>query len=73
MDTSDRSRLLAAGKSVDEIQEYLGVDSLAYLSLDGLLASTGGQAGGFCSACLTGDYPTEVPVAIGKFALETTS
>ncbi len=73
MDTSDRSRLLAAGKSVDEIQEYLGVDSLAYLSLGGLLASTGGQAGGFCSACLTGDYPTEVPVAIGKFALETTS
>ncbi len=73
MDTSDRSRLLAADKTVEEIQEYLGVDSLAYLSLDGLLSSTGAQIDAFCTACLSGDYPTEVPVTIGKFALESTS
>ncbi len=69
MDTSDCSRLLAADKSVEEIRDFLKVDSLAYLSLDGLLGSTGST--GFCTACLSGDYPTEVPVELTKFALES--
>ncbi len=68
MDTSDRSRLLAAERSVDEIREFLEVDSLAYLSIDGLMAAAGG--GSFCNACLTGEYPTDVSAEAGKFVLE---
>lgn len=70
MDTGDRSTLLAAGKQVAEIAEYLEVDSLAYLDLDELVAATGAPADGFCTACLSGDYPTEVPISGDKFILE---
>jgi amidophosphoribosyltransferase len=70
MDTGDRSTLLAAGRSVEEIAEFLGVDSLAYLDLERLIKATGASADGFCTACLSGSYPTEVPVADAKFVLE---
>jgi len=70
MDTGDRSTLLAAGKSVDEIAEFLEVDSLAYLDLDRLIKATGASADGFCTACLSGSYPTDVPIADTKFVLE---
>ena len=70
MDTSDRSQLLAAEKSVDEIRDYINADSLAYLSLQGLRDATGADPAGFCTACLSGDYPTEVPVQLGKHVLE---
>ena len=70
MDTGDRSTLLAAGRSVDQIAEQLGVDSLVYLDLDNLIASTGASADSFCTACLSGDYPTDVPVTDSKFLLE---
>ncbi len=69
MDTSDRSKLLAADMTVEEIRSFLEADSLSYLSIEGLLAASGHD--GFCTACLTGDYPTVVPVEGGKFALET--
>jgi amidophosphoribosyltransferase len=72
MDTGDRSTLLAAGKSEDEIARFLGVDSLAYLELDRLIAASGGDPGTFCTACLSGDYPTDVPVGDRKYALEKT-
>jgi amidophosphoribosyltransferase len=70
MDTGDRSTLLAADRTVDEVAGYLGVDTLAYLDLDRLLAATGADAGGFCTACLSGDYPTAVPEADAKYSLE---
>lgn len=70
MDTSDQSKLLAARMSVDEIREFLGVDTLGYLSIDGLLDSTGAPAESFCTACLTGTYPTEIEEDAGKFVLE---
>ena len=70
MDTGDRSTLLAAGRSVEEIRQFLGVDSLAYLELDPLIKATGASTDGFCTACLSGSYPTEVPVADAKFVLE---
>ena len=68
MDTSERSTLLAANRSEDEIATFLEVDSLAYLSLDGLVASLQEARQDFCTACLTGDYPT--PVGPTKFVLE---
>ena len=45
-----------------EIEEYLGVDSLAYLCLENLVAAIDAPGAGFCTACLTGDYPVPVPV-----------
>jgi len=70
MDTGDRSELLAANLSVGEIQEYLGVDSLAYLTLDRLMEATGAVNAGFCDACLTGEYPVEVEIGQRKSVLE---
>lgn len=70
MDTSDRSTLIAAQMGVDEIRDHIGADSLGYLSLDGLLSATGVSDAGFCTACLSGDYPTEVPESADKFQLE---
>jgi amidophosphoribosyltransferase len=70
MDTSDRSTLIAARMEVDEIRHHLDADSLGYLSLPGLLAATGVE--GFCTACLSGDYPTPVPDQGSKFVLEGT-
>lgn len=70
MDTPDRAHLLAAARSVAEIQDSLEVDSLGYLSLDGLLEATGAGSGGMCSACFSGDYPTSVPIDADKLLLE---
>ena len=72
MDTGDRSTLLAADRTVDEIATFLDVDSLAYLELDRLIRATGVEGAGFCTACLSGEYPTEVPGGDSKFALEVT-
>ena len=70
MDTGDRADLIAANMNVGEIQDFLGVDSLAYITIDRLLEATGATNAGFCSACLTGDYPVEVPVDLRKDVLE---
>jgi amidophosphoribosyltransferase len=70
MDTSDRSTLIAASLGVEEIRERVGADSLGYLSLQGLLEATGVADAGFCTACLSGEYPTDVPEAADKFQLE---
>jgi amidophosphoribosyltransferase len=70
LDTGKRSDLLAADMSVGEIADYLGVDSLAYLEIDRLIAATGSGADSFCAACFTGDYPVPVPEYDTKHALE---
>ncbi|MBW3627039.1 MAG: amidophosphoribosyltransferase [Actinobacteria bacterium] len=71
MDTGARSELLAAERTVEEIREYLGADSLAYLTLDRLMDATGAVSAGFCSACLTDNYPVEVPVSMHQGVLES--
>ena len=71
MDTGRRSELLAADMSVGEIRDFLGVDSLAYLELDRLVAATGAAPDGFCTACLSGDYPVQVPEHDAKLVLES--
>jgi len=70
MDTGTRSELLAANLTVDEIREYLEVDSLTYLTLDRLVEATGAVGAGFCDACLTGTYPIDIPVNLSKGVLE---
>jgi amidophosphoribosyltransferase len=61
IDTPNREELIAANMSVDEIAGVLGVDSLGYLSLDGMLESVPSGPAGFCHACFSGDYPTPPP------------
>ena len=60
VDTPSKRQLIAANKSLDEICEYIGADSLAYLSLEGLKNACGdGENTTYCTACYTGKYPTE--------------
>jgi amidophosphoribosyltransferase len=59
IDTPDRGELLAATKTLEEIAEFIGCDSLDFISLKNLRDAIG-EAGGFCDACLTGNYPTKV-------------
>ncbi|MGC8480808.1 MAG: amidophosphoribosyltransferase, partial [Acidimicrobiales bacterium] len=61
IDTPSRPDLLAANRAVDEMKEFLGADSLAFLALDALRAAVGAESG-FCDACLTGSYPTSLEV-----------
>ncbi len=61
VDTPSKKQLIAANKSVEEIREYIGADSLAYLSLEGLKRACGeGEQISYCSACYTGKYPTDI-------------
>jgi amidophosphoribosyltransferase len=74
VDTPSKKELIAANKSVEEIREFIGADSLAYLSLPGLKKACGdGEKTTYCSACYTGAYPTNwvdveeiQPVSISK-------
>jgi len=61
IDTPSRDELIAARLTPDEIAKDLGVDSLGYLSLEGMLQSVPGGPHGFCHACFSGDYPTAPP------------
>ncbi len=61
LDTDTQEQLIAARHSVSEIEATIGVDSLSYLSWEGMLRATGDDPQRFCSACFTGDYPIEIP------------
>lgn len=63
IDTPTKSELIASSKTVEQIREHLGVDTLGYLSLEGMLraAGGGGDTSQFCHACFSGQYPTAVP------------
>jgi amidophosphoribosyltransferase len=62
IDTPTKSELIASHHDVEQIRAHLGVDTLGYLSLDGMLqaAAGAGDPGDFCHACFSGDYPTEI-------------
>ncbi len=62
IDTPRRSELIAATHTLDEIREYLDADSVAYLSLEGLLSSVGPDRANYCSSCYTGIYPVAAPL-----------
>jgi amidophosphoribosyltransferase len=70
MDTGSRAELLAANMTFGEIQVYLGVESLAYLTIENLERAVGAPGAGFCNACLTGDYPVTVSPTLHKGVLE---
>jgi amidophosphoribosyltransferase len=64
IDMADQHELIAAGRPVEEVRRRLGAESLAYLSLEGLQAAIRQPAERFCRACLTGEYPTEIPPSL---------
>ncbi len=70
IDLADPEEMIAHDKSVDEIRDYIGATSLAYLSHDGLVAATQRPESELCRACLTGNYPTAVPEEHGKLRFE---
>jgi amidophosphoribosyltransferase len=70
IDMPTRHELVASDLSVEEIRRFVGADSLGYLSLEGMVAATGGPKDDFCRACFDGEYPIEVPEGTGKFLLE---
>jgi len=61
IDTPTKAELIASSHSLDEIRRHLGVDSLGYLSLDGMKRAAGGNTDEFCHACFSGQYPTAIP------------
>jgi amidophosphoribosyltransferase len=61
VDTPDRSELIAAKHSLEEIRAFVEADSLAYLSLEGLMRAVGSGSGSYCSSCYTGIYPIAFP------------
>jgi len=70
VDMATRWELIAARKTIPEIREYLGADSLGYLSLDGLIRAVDLPRDIFCLACFTGVYPIPVQMEMDKLALE---
>ncbi|MDZ8053038.1 MAG: amidophosphoribosyltransferase [Aulosira sp. ZfuVER01] len=69
IDTDTQDQLIAATKSVEEIAKQLEVDTLAYLSWEGMLEATGEDTNNFCSACFTGDYPVPIPEQVRRAKL----
>jgi len=61
VDTPRRSELIAATHTLQEIRGYLDADSVAYLSLEGMLSAVGDGKGHYCSSCYTGQYPVAFP------------
>jgi amidophosphoribosyltransferase len=70
VDMATKWELIAAKKTVPEIREHLGADSLGYLSLDGLIRAVDLPKDIFCLACFTGAYPIPVQIEMDKLALE---
>jgi amidophosphoribosyltransferase len=71
VDMATRWELIAAQKTIPEIRDFIGADSLGYLSIDGLIKAVALPKDIFCLACFTGDYPIPVQLEMDKLALET--
>jgi amidophosphoribosyltransferase len=71
IDMATRRELIAAHKSVPEIREWIGADSLGYQSIEGLIEAVDLPREALCLACFTGDYPVPIQLEMDKFALET--
>jgi amidophosphoribosyltransferase len=74
IDFSTKGELIAAKKSIEELRKFLGLDTLHYLTLEGLLESTGADNGenSFCKACFDGCYPVDFDGSLTKNCLEMT-
>ncbi|MCH9011175.1 MAG: amidophosphoribosyltransferase, partial [Chloroflexi bacterium] len=70
IDMANQSELIASNKSVEEIREFVGADSLEYLSHEGLIKAVALPKENHCMACFTGKYPIPVQLQMNKLALE---
>ena len=73
VDMATRQELIASHKTVEEIRDFIGADSLGYLSVDGLLKAVDLPRETFCMACFVGDYPIPVQLQMDKLALENSA
>ncbi|MCH2310118.1 MAG: amidophosphoribosyltransferase [SAR202 cluster bacterium] len=71
VDMAKKSELIASNMSVEEITEHLKVDSLGFLSNDGLLKSISGERNQYCMGCFTGNYPIPIQLEMDKLVLES--
>jgi amidophosphoribosyltransferase len=71
VDMATRWELIAAQKTVPQVRDFIGADSLGYLSIDGLVKAVALSKDTFCMACFTGDYPIPVQLEMDKLALES--
>jgi amidophosphoribosyltransferase len=70
IDFASRAELIANAGDVEAVRRSIGADTLAYVSLEGLIAATEQPKNRLCTACFTGDYPIEIPDQVGKHVLE---
>jgi amidophosphoribosyltransferase len=70
IDMPTREELIASSQTVEQIRKFLDVDSLGYLSLNGMLSLHSLEGKDFCSACFSGKYPTKIENNCGKHVLE---
>jgi amidophosphoribosyltransferase len=70
IDFPTKKELIASNQSVKQIAKYLGLDSLEYLSIEGMLKSMTQAGNDFCTACFSGDYPVKLPKKLSKYTLE---
>jgi amidophosphoribosyltransferase len=73
VDMATRWELIAAQKTIPEIRDFIGADSLGYLSIDGLVKAVALPKDIFCMACFTGDYPIPVQLEMDKLVLESSA
>jgi amidophosphoribosyltransferase len=70
IDFPDRSKLMAANNTLEEIRKYLNADSLFYLSQGGMVKATGLPGNSFCMACYDGNYPVPYDPKVDKHLIE---
>lgn len=71
VDMAKKSELIASNMTVEEITEHLKVDSLGFLSNNGLLKSISGERDQYCMGCFTGNYPIPIQLEMDKLVLES--
>ncbi len=70
IDFPDEKKLIANNMTIDQIREFLKVDSIGYLSIEGMMRAIGRPAGNFCRACWDGEYPVPLGGALDKYVIE---
>jgi amidophosphoribosyltransferase len=70
IDFPTKEELIASSRSIEEIRDYIGLDSLGYISLEGMLSAMPLPREEFCTCCFTGEYPVPVKSKISKHSLE---